>query len=254
MHNSRIILLVCDYRYRLGQTRESAAAGGHPCSARRTLRDSHEHQLPTRIPASTTSAAATSAAKKLAATHKILTALGAAFGLLIAIIIISAAAGGGSTPSGTPAASAPATTPSTAPANAPPKTAGIGTPVRDGKFQFTVTKVTHAKTVGSSALGQTAHSKYTVLHVTVKNIGSEAQTLDDSSQYVFDSAGRKFSADSQADLYINGTGDSVFLQQINPGNSVHGLIAFDLPTNDKAVKAELHDSAFSGGVTLSLTH
>jgi len=186
--------------------------------------------------------------------HKILTALGAAFGLLIAIIIISAAAGGGSTPSGTPAASAPATTPSTAPANAPPKTAGIGTPVRDGKFQFTVTKVTHAKTVGSSALGQTAQGKYTVLHVTVKNIGSEAQTLDDSSQYLFDSAGRKFSADSQADLYINGTGDSVFLQQINPGNSVHGLIAFDLPTNDKAVKAELHDSAFSGGVTLSLTH
>lgn len=34
----------------------------------------------------------------------------------------------------------------------------------------------------------------------------------------------------------------------------HGLIYFDLPANDKAVSAELHDSVFSGGVTVSLTH
>lgn len=40
-----------------------------------------------------------------------------------------------------------------------------------------------------------------------------------------------------------------------PGNSVHGRIAFDLPTGVKAVKAvqaKLHDSIFSRGVTISL--
>jgi len=33
---------------------------------------------------------------------------------------------------------------------------------------------------------------------------------------------------------------------------VTGLLYFDLPTRDHAVMAELHDSAFSGGVTISL--
>ncbi len=183
--------------------------------------------------------------------HKILTALGAAFGLLIAIIIIiSVAVGGTSAPAGSPAASAPAA----GATSAPPKAAGIGTPVRDGKFQFTVTSVTNAKSVGDSVVGQTAQGQYAVAHITVTNISNVAQTMDDSAQYVYDSQGRKFSADSTADIYANGTANSVFLTQINPGNSVHGLIYFDLPTNDKAVSAELHDSAFSGGVTVSLTH
>jgi hypothetical protein len=36
-----------------------------------------------------------------------------------------------------------------------------------------------------------------------------------------------------------------------PGQ-VTGLLYFDLPARDYAVMAELHDSAFSGGVTISL--
>ena len=36
-----------------------------------------------------------------------------------------------------------------------------------------------------------------------------------------------------------------------PGQ-VTGLLYFDLPTRDHAVMAELYDSAFSGGVTISL--
>jgi hypothetical protein len=33
---------------------------------------------------------------------------------------------------------------------------------------------------------------------------------------------------------------------------VKGELAFDMPTGVKAVKAELHDSAFSGGITVKL--
>ena len=40
-------------------------------------------------------------------------------------------------------------------------------------------------------------------------------------------------------------------RQSTPGQ-VTGLLYFDLPTRDHAVMAELHDSAFSGGVTISL--
>jgi len=173
-------------------------------------------------------------------------------GFVVLIVIISVAAGGGS--KGTPAASD-----GVAPANAAPaapQAAKIGTPVRDGKFQFTITSVSHARSAGDTAdgLGDKAQGEYTILHVTVTDIGSQAQTLDDSSQYVYDASGRKYDASTSADIDLNGTGSgSVFLNDINPGNTVKGELAFDMPAGHKAVKAELHDSAFSGGVTVSLT-
>jgi hypothetical protein len=179
------------------------------------------------------------------------TLLGVA-GVIVLIIALSVAAnrGGNRTP----------TAPSGAPAHsalAAPQAAGIGTPVRDGKFQFTITSVSHAKSVGDTAngLGDTAQGEYTILHVTVTNIGSQAQYLDDSSQYVYDASGRKYDASTSADADLSSASgsDSVFFNQINPGNTVRGEVAFDMPAGVKAVKAELHDSAFSGGVTVILT-
>ena len=173
-------------------------------------------------------------------------------GFIVLIVIISVAANGGN--KGNPAAGGGA-----APANAAPvapKVAKIGTPVRDGKFQFTITSVSHAKSVGDTAdgFGDTAQGKYTILHVTVTNIGGQPQTLDDSSQYVYDASGRKYDASTSADMDLTSASgsDSVFFNDINPGNTVRGELAFDMPAGHKAVKAELHDSAFSGGVTVNL--
>jgi Domain of unknown function (DUF4352) len=130
-----------------------------------------------------------------------------------------------------------------------PRRHGIGAKVRDGKFEFVVTRVTHAK---SDGMGGTAQGEYTVLHLTVTNIGSESQTLDDSAQHAYDAAGHKYDASTQANIGLNQAGSAPFLESINPGNSVTGLVAFDMPVGDQAVKAELHDSIFSGGVTVSL--
>ncbi len=87
------------------------------------------------------------------------------------------------------------------------------------------------------------------------NIGNQSQTLDDSAQYVYDASGRKFSAGSAADIDLSGANGqgSTWLDDINPGNTVHGKIAFDMQAGDKAVKIELHDSLFSGGVTVKLS-
>ena len=173
-------------------------------------------------------------------------------GLIVLIVIISVAVNGGS--KGTPTASGGGASANAAPA--PPQAAKIGTPVRDGKFQFTITSISHAKSVGDTAdgLGDTAQGEYTILHVTVTNIGSQPQTLDDSSQYIYDASGRKYDVSTSADIDLNSASgsDSVFFNDINPGNTVHGELAFDMPKGVKAVKAELHDSAFSGGVTVIL--
>jgi hypothetical protein len=174
-------------------------------------------------------------------------------GVIVLIIVISVAAGGGkSTP---PAPSAGNTGSTTAPAAAP-QAAKIGSPARDGKFQFTISSVSQAKSVGDTAngLGDTAQGEYTILHVSVANISSQSQTLDDSSQYVYDASGRKYDASTSADIDLNSVSgsNSVFFNNINPGNTVQGQLAFDMPAGVHAVKAELHDSAFSGGVTVNL--
>jgi hypothetical protein len=185
--------------------------------------------------------------------HKILTALLSIVALII-IISVASAAGSGGNSGGSSTGTTPGGSGQQAAAPAAPAAAGphIGQAAADGKFSFTVTVLGRAHRVGDQYLGATAQGHYVVLDITVRNIGTEAQTFDDSAQYVYDSAGRKFSADSQADIYGNKAGNAPFLQSINPGNSVTGRLYFDLPKGDHAVKAELHDSVFSGGVTVAL--
>lgn len=172
---------------------------------------------------------------------------GAVLLVVLIAVIVAVASGNKGTTTGTAAG------PTSSGGGRQSQGAGIGTPVRDGKFQFTITKIGHAARVGPSLLGMKAQGRFTILYVTVTNIGNQSQTLDDSAQYVYDAKGRKFSANSEADVFINGSSNSVFLNDINPGNTVHGKIVFDLPKGDRAVTAELHDSAFSNGVTVSLT-
>jgi hypothetical protein len=177
-------------------------------------------------------------------------------GFIVLIVIISVVANGGS--NGTPVAGGGATSANATPTATPTATqvAKIDTPVRDGKFQFTVTSISHAKSVGDTAdgLGDTAQGEYTILQVTVTNISSQSQTLDDSSQYIYDASGRKYDASTSADIDLNSAGgsNSVFFNDINPGNTVRVKLAFDMPAGLNAVKAELHDSAFSGGATVNL--
>lgn len=175
-------------------------------------------------------------------------------GFIALIIIIVVATNRGGNTGNTPTTSGgTSTSHSSSAQQAGSNVAKAGTAVRDGKFQFKVTSVSRAKSVGDAAngFGDTAQGEYTVLHVTVTNIGQQAQTLDDSSQYLYDSTGRKYDASTNADIDINGN-DQVFLNDINPGNTVNGELAFDMPAGTKAVKAELHDSAFSGGVQVAL--
>jgi hypothetical protein len=175
--------------------------------------------------------------------------------VLIIVIVAVASSGGSSSNNASSGSSARSANSGSSSTFSGSSTAGIGSKARDGKFQFVVTRISHQKNVGDVAdgLGDTAQGEYTVLHVTVSNIGAQAQDLDDSAQYVYDARGRQFSASSSADIDGNGSnGGGVLFNQINPGDTVHGKIYFDLPTSDKAIRAVLHDSVFSDGVTVSL--
>lgn len=139
---------------------------------------------------------------------------------------------------------------------APPKAPAephLGTPVRDGKFEFTASKLRcGVRAIGTSPIDQKAQGQFCLLTLRVKNIGDESQMFDASSQKGFNQAGQEFSADGAASLYANPNGET-FLTDINPGNTVSGVVVFDIPKGATLVRAELHDSAFSGGVTVALT-
>ncbi|MFI1996068.1 DUF4352 domain-containing protein [Actinoplanes sp. NPDC020271] len=132
------------------------------------------------------------------------------------------------------------------------KTAGLKDAVRDGKFEFTVTGVKcGVGKIGSDVLGQKAQGQFCLVDVQVKNIGKEAQTFADSVQKAFDAKKVEYSADSGAAIYAN-EDSQVFFTEINPGNTVKGKLVFDVPKGTQLTSIELHDSMFSGGVTVAL--
>ncbi|MEU4422984.1 DUF4352 domain-containing protein [Actinoplanes sp. NPDC024001] len=129
----------------------------------------------------------------------------------------------------------------------------MGKPARDGKFEFTVTKLDCSKSsVGKSVLAQKAQGTYCIVSLTVKNIGEEAQTFDGTSQKAYDAAGTQYSNDSAAELALAGDA-STFLEQINPGNQVKGQLVYDVPKGTELTAIELHDSFLSGGVKIPLS-
>jgi hypothetical protein len=129
---------------------------------------------------------------------------------------------------------------------------GIGDKARDGKFMFTVTKVKPGVAqIGSKDFGVKAQGQFVLVSVKVKNIGDEAQSLFGDNQTLF-IGGKKYSADTKAAIYLDDS-KSIF-EEINPGNTLNGIIVFDVPKSATGFeKIELHDSAFSGGVDVDLS-
>jgi len=151
----------------------------------------------------------------------------------------STTAAAGQEPADTTAARPPAT-----------KAATLGTPIRDGKFEFTVKRIRCGiQRIGSTYFNKRAQGQFCLVTTHVSNIGDEAQTLDASNQYLFDRAGRRYET-SDANAFLEGS--KTFLEEINPGNAVDGTLVFDVPKGFAPSKIELHDSAFSGGVHVAL--
>lgn len=179
------------------------------------------------------------------AKHKVLTVIG----VIILLAIISSAAGGGNKTNNNSASS---TTETKKTEDKPAEMSKIGDAVRDGKFEFVVKSVKCGNlSVGADYTTKTAQGQYCFLTVSVKNIGNEPQSLFSSNQYLYNAENQKYSADDEA-TYTAGGSAATWYSDINPGNSVEGVIVFDLPKDKTPVTAELHDSMASGGVKVTL--
>jgi hypothetical protein len=130
-----------------------------------------------------------------------------------------------------------------------PNIAKAGSAVRDGKFEFMVTK---GPDCGKTQIGgQKAQGRFCLITLSVRNIGDDARTFDDSNVQAYDASGNRYESDGVAGMYANPGGES-FLEKINPNNQISVLIAFDVAGSVTLVSLELHDSLWSGGAKVAL--
>lgn len=168
--------------------------------------------------------------------------------ILVVFLVIGMASAGSGTEDG-----ASTTASSSESSEEKAKTAGIGETVKSGSFAFTVKGIECGKTsVGDQFITEEAQGQYCMLDVTAKNVGDEAKYLNADSQYLYDDQGREFSADSVATGYVNPDSTTFFLEEINPGNSVSGKIAFDVPKDANIVSAKVGEGILVSGVKVNL--
>lgn len=181
-------------------------------------------------------------------------------GAIIAVFVIASVSGGDDESAGTSGSSNSASQADT-PAGESTKAAtpaevetaaSMNMPVRDGKFEFVVTGIeTGLTTLGDNPfLAEDAQGQFVIVTMTVSNVSDAPKGLSPSNQKLVDDQGRTFSPDTGAALNLDS--DVSFWDEINPGNTVTMPVVFDMPVDAVPAAIELHDSMFSGGVTVSL--
>lgn len=131
-------------------------------------------------------------------------------------------------------------------------TVGLGEAGRDGSLEFRVSDVRCGVTqVGDSFISQSAIGQFCLVQLTVSNVGSRPATFADALQRAYAPDGSRFAADSGAGILANPE-QQVFLNEINPGNRVAGVVVYDIPPDGLIAELELHEAENSAGLRVTL--
>ncbi|WP_053205697.1 DUF4352 domain-containing protein [Jiangella muralis] len=177
--------------------------------------------------------------------HRVRNAALIVVGVIVLISIIQGITGGDDTDT-------PATTSQENGGEAQDAGLGLGDAAEDGDFTFVVESVEDGpERIGTDTFGTSPQGRFVYVTVTVTNHGDEAGSFFGDNQYLVDTEGRKASADTEAAVYLPES-QSLY-EEINPGNTLTGTVVFDIPADAVPAAVELHDSLFSGGVTVDLS-
>lgn len=123
---------------------------------------------------------------------------------------------------------------------------GIGEEARDGDLTFVVTGVED----GPADFGTEPEGRFVFVTATVTNHGNAPRSLQGDHQVLIDAHGGMTNADAGAAAYLDDARS--LLEEINPGDSLTGVVVFDIPIDALPAGVELHESASSDGVTVPL--
>ena len=135
----------------------------------------------------------------------------------------------------------------------PNATSRIGQVATDGDFAFEVKNVscgTSANAVVEGAGEQVPPAaEECLVTMTVTDDTGTSQTYFSGNQYAYDPAGHQFSADATATEALVSVDDDT---EVHPGATINVIFPFQIPVNDRIIRLELHDSAYSNGVTVDV--
>ncbi|ADP81419.1 serine/threonine-protein kinase [Pseudofrankia inefficax] len=118
----------------------------------------------------------------------------------------------------------------------------------DGSLRFSVDGVECGVTgLGVGLLTGQSDGHFCLVTMTVRNTGAAPRQLDNGDQYAFDSLGERHTADYTARFYLPG---GIIWATVNPGGSVHGTMAFDVPDGARLTRLELHTTTGTSGVSI----
>ncbi|MCC3379878.1 DUF4352 domain-containing protein [Paenibacillus farraposensis] len=120
-----------------------------------------------------------------------------------------------------------------------PKMAKIGEAVQVGNLAVQANKASSKTTIGQNEFMQKKTAdKYLVINLSIKNLDKEARTLDASMFKLIDAAGLEYEPMADADLYVNDSGNMLFLAKINPGLTKTANVVFEVPKDGKGFKLQ----------------
>lgn len=123
---------------------------------------------------------------------------------------------------------------------------------RDGILEFTVVDwECGRKTLGAPPYVREAQGQLCTFDLRVRNFGDQARMVYVGSQKLHDAAGRAFSADETAWMYLVDA-RPFFQHEINPGNELDGTLVYDVAADSQPTGLVVHDSPFSGGAVIQL--
>lgn len=150
-----------------------------------------------------------------------------------------------------PSVPQPSPSPSPTPSPTPPPPPGIGDPVQDGKFEFVVLDLTcDVEEVAWTLLTERPDGQYCVVNLSVQNKDpGNVAIFPGAGQYVVTADDTKVRSASDAGFLANEGHLDVWF--IDPAEIVTLKLVFDIPVDAAVSTIELHDSLFSGGVTVT---
>ena len=129
-------------------------------------------------------------------------------------------------------------------------TFGIGEPVEAGDFSYTVNGLECGVDNIGGEYGEDAQGQFCLVDMSVENISDSANTFFSQNVVMLNEARQEYSADDVAGVYVEG--NDAFLSQINPGNTLEGVVVFDIPADQTPTSLQLSGGFFGEAQTVSL--
>ena len=119
---------------------------------------------------------------------------------------------------------------------------GIGQPARDRDFELTANSVDCGATVTDLA----PQGQFCLVKVSARNVAGRSLrfTLSVFRQSAFAPDGTRYTVDAAATENAS-DGKNPFVVPVNPGNSVSGMLVFDIPASSSVAKLKLCESVIS---------